>query len=287
MEKNFVTVNDQDMAYVEMGAGRPIVFLHGNPVSSYLWRDVMPQVQHLGRCIAPDLIGMGDSAKLPEADADTYTFDTHSRYLAGFMDALGLHQDVVLVLHDWGSALGFDWANSNRDAVSGFAYMEAIVKPIESWDDFSPGGRPIFQALRSDAGEGMIVEKNMFIERILPGSVLRDLTPAEIDEYRRPFLNPAHRYPTLTWPRQIPIAGEPADVVSRVQAYADWLATAPTPKLFVDADPAAILIGPQRAFCRGWPNQTETTVRGIHFLQEDSGAEIGQAIAKWITKQGV
>lgn len=287
MDKNFVTVDGQDMAYVEMGTGRPIVFLHGNPVSSYLWRDVMPQVQHLGRCIAPDLIGMGDSAKLPDADADTYTFDTHSRYLAGFMDALGLNRDVVLVLHDWGSALGFDWANSHRDAVSGFAYMEAIVKPIDSWDDFSPDATPIFQALRSEAGEAMILDKNLFVERILPGSVLRDLSYAEMAEYRRPFLKPADRYPTLTWPRQIPIAGGPADVTARVQAYADWLNTTPLPKLFVDADPAAILIGAQRAFCRGWPNQTEVSVRGIHFIQEDSGAEIGQAIANWITETGV
>lgn len=193
------------------------------------------------------------------------------------MGALNLNEDVVLVLHDWGSALGFDWANAHRDAVSGCAYMEAIVMPIDSWDDFSPDATPIFQALRSEAGEAMIVEKNVFIERILPGSVLRDLTPEEMTEYRRPFLDPAHRYPTLTWPRQIPVAGEPADVVSRVRAYADWLATAPFPKLFVDADPAAILIGAQRNFCRTWPNQTEVGVRGIHFLQEDSGAEIGQA----------
>lgn len=287
MDKNFVTVDGQDMAYVEMGTGRPIVFLHGNPVSSYLWRDVMPQVQHLGRCIAPDLIGMGDSAKLPDADSDTYIFDTHSRYLAGFMDALGLNRDVVLVLHDWGSALGFDWANSHRDAVSGFAYMEAIVKPIDSWDDFSPDATPIFQALRSEAGEAMILDKNLFVERILPRSVLRDLSDAEMAEYCRPFLKPADRYPTLTWPRQIPIAGAPADVAARVQAYADWLNTTPLPKLFVDADPAAILIGSQRAFCRGWPNQTEVFVRGIHFIQEDSGAEIGQAIANWITETGV
>lgn len=287
MVKNIVTVNGRDMAYVEMGTGRPIVFLHGNPASSYLWRDVMPQVQHLGRCIAPDLIGMGDSAKLPDADARTYTFDTHSRYLTGFMDALDLKKDVVLMLHDWGSALGFDWANAHRDAVSGIAYMEAIVKPIDSWEDFSPDATPIFQALRSDAGEVMIIDKNIFIERILPGSILRDLTTKEMNEYRRPFLDPAHRYPTLTWPRQIPIAGQPADVVSRVQAYADWLAIAPMPKLFVDADPAAILIGAQRTFCRSWPNQSETSVRGIHFLQEDSGAEIGQAVAKWMTDQDV
>ncbi|WP_298836348.1 haloalkane dehalogenase [uncultured Roseobacter sp.] len=287
MQKNSVSVMGHEMAWTETGSGRPVVFLHGNPTSSYLWRDVMPEVAHLGRCIAPDLIGMGDSAKLPDADANTYTFETHSRFLAGFMRALNLQQDVVLVIHDWGSALGFDWAFHNQGAVSGIAYMEGIVMPLPRWSDFSSAATPVFQALRSDAGEEMILDRNIFIERILPGSVLRELTSDEMDEYRRPFLRRWDRFPTLTWPRQIPIEGEPPEVVSRVQAYADWLRGSDLPKLFVDADPGAILIGDQRAFCRSWPNQREVQVSGIHFIQEDSGREIGRAVASWISDTGI
>ncbi|WP_375227434.1 haloalkane dehalogenase [Roseobacter sp. S98] len=287
MQKNFVNVMGQDMAWTGMGEGRPIVFLHGNPTSSYLWRDVMPGVAHLGRCIAPDLIGMGDSAKLPGADAGTYTFDLHSRYLAGFMQAMGLEEDVLMVVHDWGSALGFDWAFHNQRAVRGIAYMEGIVMPLPGWGDFSEAATPVFQALRSEAGEEMILDRNVFIERILPGSVLRDLTEAEMTEYRRPFLQREDRYPTLTWPRQIPIGGEPAEVVARIGAYASWLKRSDLPKLFIDADPGAILIGQQREFCRAWPNQREVQVAGSHFIQEDSGAEIGQAIAHWITQEGL
>lgn len=283
INKQYVDVEGHRMAYVEVGAGRPIVFLHGNPTSSYLWRDVIPKVAPLGRCIAPDLIGMGDSAKLPGADETTYTFATHARFVEGFMTALGLSSDVVLVIHDWGSALGFDWANRNRDAVSGIAYMEGIVQPLAAWSDFNPDATPLFQALRSDAGRALIVEKNVFVERILPGSVLRGLTEAEMAVYRAPFARPEDRYPTLTFPRQIPIEGQPADVVERVQAYADWLAASDVPKLFVDAEPGAILVGRQRDFCRAWPNQTEVRVAGSHFIQEDSGADIGAAIADWLT----
>ena len=282
MTKKTITVHGQDMAYLEEGSGKPIVLLHGNPTSSYLWRDVIPELTSLGRCIAPDLIGMGDSAKLPDPDISTYTFATHRRYLAGFMEAMELDSDVLLVIHDWGSALGFDWANHNRDAVRGIAYMEGIVRPIADWSEFLPGGTPIFQALRSDAGPEMILDKNVFIERILPGSILRELTDDEMNTYRAPFETRNDRWPTLTWPRQIPIAGEPADVVAYVQAYADWMATNDLPKLFVNAEPGAILIGGVREFCRTWPNQTEVTVKGIHFIQEDSGPEIGQAIANWM-----
>lgn len=284
MDKKRIQLGGHQMAYIEAGSGRPIVFLHGNPTSSYLWRDVIPQVSHLGRCIAPDLIGMGDSDKLPNADVTTYTIATHRRFLAGFMQALDLTRDVTLVLHDWGSALGFDWANHNRMAVRGIAYMEAIVRPFAQWSDFSESATPMFQALRSEAGETMILDKNLFIERILPGSVLRDLTEAEMDAYRRPFAQRMDRYPTLTFPRQIPIEGEPAEVAELVGDYAVWLAQSDLPKLFIDAEPGAILVGRQRDFCRTWPNQREARVRGSHFIQEDSGPEIGQAIAAWIEK---
>ena len=283
LTKKTVDVLDSRMAYHERGEGAPVLLLHGNPTSSYLWRDVIPELQGLGRLIAPDLIGMGDSAKLPNPGPDTYRFTTHRQYLEVFIDTvIGKAESIVLVLHDWGSALGFDWANRHRDRIRGIAYMEAIVRPVASWDEWSAQAAPIFQGFRSDKGEAMILERNMFVERVLPGSVLRKLTEAEMTEYRRPFLQREDRWPTLTWPRQIPIAGEPAEVVEIAQAYAQWMAENRIPKLFVNAEPGAILIGAPREFCRGWRNQTEVTVPGSHFIQEDSGQAIGMAVAGWI-----
>ena len=270
------------MAYVETGEGDPIVLLHGNPTSSYLWRNVIPHLEPLGRCIAPDLIGMGDSEKLSPSGPDRYTFVEHRRYLDALLEALGVRERVTLVIHDWGSALGFDWANRHRDAVRGIAYMEAIVRPV-SWTEWPEGARKIFQALRSPAGDEMILQKNVFVERILPASVLRGLTDSEMAVYRRPFLEAGEsRRPTLTWPRQIPVDGEPVEVVAIVEAYAKWLSESPVPKLFINAEPGSILVGPQREFCRTWPSQTEVTVRGSHFIQEDSPDEIGRAIAGWM-----
>ena len=276
------------MAYHERGEGAPVLFLHGNPTSSYLWRDVIPELEGHGRLIAPDLIGMGDSAKLPNPGPDTYRFTTHRDYLDGFIDAvIGRTEPVVLVVHDWGSALGFDWANRHRNRVRGIAYMEAIVRPIASWDQWSAAATPIFQGFRSDKGEAMILDRNMFVERVLPGSVLRKLTEPEMAEYRRPFIQREDRWPTLTWPRQIPIAGEPADVVQIAQAYSQWMAESAMPKLFVNAEPGAILTGASRDFCRSWKNQTEVTVPGSHFIQEDSGPAIGRAVAAWMTANGL
>ncbi len=282
IDKKYVTVNGRKMAYVEAGTGRPIVLLHGNPTSSYLWRDVIPELTGLGRCIAPDLIGMGDSDKLPDPGPDTYTFKTHSSYLDGFLAAMGLTENVLLVIHDWGSALGFHWAHRHPDAVAGIAYMEGIVAPYPSWDAFSKDATPIFQAFRSDAGEEMVLDRNMFIERVLRHSAFRDWDEAELDEYRRPFPNREDRWPMLTFPRQIPIEGHPAEVADLVAAYSSWMAETPFPKLFVNAEPGAITVGDAREICRKWPNQTEVTVRGIHFIQEDSGPEIGQAVAQWM-----
>ncbi|HEY4027555.1 MAG TPA: haloalkane dehalogenase [Candidatus Dormibacteraeota bacterium] len=280
--KQRVLVDGRSMAYIEEGSGDPIVLLHGNPTSSYLWRNVIPHLAPLGRCIAPDLIGMGDSDPLPDSGPGRYRFVEHRHYLDGLLEALGVRADVTFVVHDWGSALGFDWANRHRDAVSGLAYMEAIVRPV-TWATWPDAARGIFQGLRSEAGESMVLERNLFVEAILPGSLLRKLSDEEMAEYRRPFLEPGERRrPTLTWPRQIPIEGEPADVTEIVSSYAEWLSAAPVPKLFVNAEPGAILTGEQREFCRTWPNQTEVTVRGGHFVQEDSPAEIGQAIANWM-----
>jgi haloalkane dehalogenase len=270
------------MAYVEEGSGDPIVFLHGNPTSSYLWRGVIPHVAPLGRCIAPDLIGMGDSDPLPDSGPGRYRFVDHRAHLDALLEELGVRERVTFVVHDWGSALGFDWANRHRDAVAGIAYMEAIVRPV-TWADWPDAARRVFQGFRSEAGDSMVLERNVFVENVLPGSVLRGLTDEEMAEYRRPFLEPGEsRRPTLTWPREIPIEGEPADVTEIVRAYGEWLRESPVPKLFVNAEPGALLTGTQRDLCRTWPNQTEVTVRGSHFVQEDSPAEIGAAIAAWL-----
>ena len=269
---------DTEMAYVDVGSGDPVVFLHGNPTSSYLWRNVIPHVQPSARCLAPDLIGMGDSGKAP---AGSYRFVDHARYLDAWFEALALDR-VTLVVHDWGSALGFHWARRHPERVRGLVYMEALVRPV-TWDEWPEVARKVFQAMRSPGGEEMVLVKNVFVERILPLSVLRGLTEAEMAVYRRPYLEPGEsRRPTLTWPRQIPIDGEPADVVAIVDDYARWLGTSDVPKLFVNAEPGTILSGPQREFCRTWPNQQEITVRGSHFVQEDSPREIGAAVAGFV-----
>jgi haloalkane dehalogenase len=283
-EKQFIQVKGRRMAYTEAGepAGAPIVFLHGNPTSSYLWRNIWPHVQELGRVIVPDLIGMGDSEKLPNSGPASYRFVEHREYLDALLSALGVTENVTLVIHDWGSALGFDWARRHADPVAGICYMEGIVRPVQ-WSEWSPQATPVFQGFRSDAGDAMVLEKNIFVEKVLPGSVLRGLTEEEMAVYRRPFANAGEdRRPTLTWPREIPIEGEPEDVVQIVQDYADWIKDAAFPKLFINAEPGAILIGAQREFCRTWPNQREVTVKGSHFIQEDSPHEIGAALAEWI-----
>ena len=282
--KRRIQVLGKTMTAVDEGEGDPILFLHGNPTSSYLWRNVIPHLAGLGRCIAPDLIGMGDSDKLDASGPDAYTFVQHREYLDAALEALDVRENVTLVVHDWGSALGFDWANRHRDSVRGIAYMEAIVRPL-GWEEWPEAATAIFRAFRSPAGEDVVLEKNVFVDRVLPSSVLRGLTDAEMEVYRRPFLRAGEdRRPTLTWPRQIPLGGEPADVVEIVGRYAEWLETSQIPKLFVNADPGIILTGPQREFCRGWPNQSEITVAGSHFIQEDSPDEIGRGIADWLRK---
>jgi haloalkane dehalogenase len=284
--KKFVNVHGARMAYVEMGSGAPIVFQHGNPTSSYLWRNVMPPLANQGRCIAIDLIGMGDSDKLAPSGPHRYTLAEHQRYFDGALDALGVGRDATLVLHDWGSALGFDWARRHANRLKGVCYMEAIVQPM-NWAQWPAAATAVFKGFRSPAGEEMVLTKNVFVERVLPGSILRKLTDEEMNVYRRPFTEPGEgRRPTLTWPRQIPLDGEPADVVAVVQRYADFLATSAVPKLFINADPGAILTGEQREFCRAWPNQREVTVKGNHFIQEDSPDEIAEAIGRWLAAIG-
>jgi haloalkane dehalogenase len=284
-KKRVMEVDGLEMAFVDQGDG-PLTFvlLHGNPTSSFLWRDVIPPLLPLGRCVAPDLIGMGDSAKLPGSGPDSYSFAEHRSYLDRLLDSIDLPEQVVLVVHDWGSALGFDWARRNPERVAGIVYMEAIVRPI-TWDEWPEKGRRAFEMLRTPEGDQRVLEENFFVEAILPSSVTRDLSEEEMDEYRRPFLQSGEdRRPTLTWPRQIPIDGYPEDVTGIVAEYSNWLSTDGVPKLFVNAEPGAILTGAQREMCRTWPNQAEVTVPGMHYLQEDSGRQIGDSIAEWAAR---
>ena len=283
-DKRTVAVDGLKMAYVEMGTGDPIVFLHGNPTSSYLWRNILPALSGHGRCIAPDLVGMGDSDKRVPAGPGSYRFVDHREFLDAFLFELDIRQDVTLVVHDWGSALGFDWARRHPMSVKAIAYMEAIVCPmtIEEWPP-----RKVFEGMRSSDGEAMVLDKNVFVENILPRSIQRTLSPEEMDEYRRPFREPGEdRRPTLTWPREMPLDGEPADVVEIVEAYSKYLARSDVPKLFINAEPGAILTGRMRELCRRWPNQREVTVKGIHFIQEDSPAEIASALRDWLSGFG-
>jgi haloalkane dehalogenase len=280
--KRRTEVHGTEMALIDEGEGEPtFLLLHGNPTSSFLWREVIEPLLPLGRCVAPDLIGMGDSDRPADAGPESFGFTEHRRYLGALLDHAIPDGSVILVIHDWGSALGFDWAMRNPGRVAGIAYMEAIVRPV-SWREWPEGAREIFQAFRSPVGEELILEKNLFVEAVLPSSILRDLEPEEMNEYRRPFVEPGERRrPTLRWPRELPIEGRPADVVEIVERYGAWLSESEVPKLFIDADPGAILTGAQREYCRAWPNQREERVQGAHFLQEDSGPEIGRLIAEW------
>ncbi len=273
-----VRVLDTEMSYVDVGEGDPIVFLHGNPTWSYLWRNIIPFLRNYGRCLAPDLVGMGQSGKSPSG---AYRFMDHVRYLDAWFDALGLSNNVVLVLHDWGSALGFYRAYRYVGHVKAIAYMEAIVQP-RNWEDFPHGRDAIFRALRSGKGEQMVLEDNFFVETVMPKSILRTLSQEEMDAYRAPFKDREARLPTLVWPRELPIEGEPADIVAIVRNYGDWLAKSTIPKLFISAEPGVLLTGRAREFCRTWPNQREVTVKGIHYLQEDSPAEIGVALQEFV-----
>ncbi|MFI6317229.1 haloalkane dehalogenase [Nonomuraea sp. NPDC050556] len=270
------------MSYVETGAaddgGGPVVFLHGNPTSSYLWRDVIPHVADRHRVLAPDLAGMGASGPITDGG---YRFADHARHLDAWFDAVVPEGPVTLVLHDWGSALGFHWAHRHAERVRGIAYMEAIVQP-RLWSDFPEGRDTLFRAMRGPEGVRLCLEENFFVETVLPKSVLRALTPEEMDAYRAPFTTRESRMPTLVFPRELPIDGEPADVAAIVEEYGAWLSRSPVPKLLVSARPGAILIGRALDFARTWPNQREVEVAGIHYVQEDSADEIGLAVREFL-----
>ena len=281
MDKKKISIDGKEIAYHQQGSGEPIVFLHGNPTSSYLWRNITPYLHDQASCISMDLIGMGDSDKLDNPDTNSYRFEEHFYYVEKAIKALTNNEKITLVVHDWGSALGFHWSYKHPELIKGIAYMEAIVKEM-TWDDWDKNAKSIFQGFRSDAGEDLVLEKNYFIEKVLPGSIIRTLDADEMNEYRRPFLSSGEdRRPTLSWPREIPIEGEPGNVCQIVNEYAQWMKTNNIPKLFINAEPGAITTGKIRDFCRSWKNQTQVTVKGIHFIQEDSPDEIGKALSKW------
>jgi haloalkane dehalogenase len=278
----YARVHGLRMAYREVGTGDPVVFLHGNPTSSYLWRDVLGRAARHGRCVAPDLVGMGASDELPGSGPGSYRFVEHRRHLDGLLDALAVTERVVLVGHDWGGVLAFDWARRHPGAVRGIAYLETLVAPV-SWDGPNAPDPGLFGPLRGPEGERLVLEENVFVEKVLPAGTLRTLSAEEMDAYRAPYRTPGEsRRPTLTWPREIPIDGDPADVEEIVTRNAEWMASSPVPKLFIDGDPGALLTGPLRERCRRWPAQREVTVRGLHFLPEDSATEIADALDAWL-----
>jgi haloalkane dehalogenase len=277
--RRHVTVLDTSMAYVDVGEGDPIVFLHGNPTPSYLWRNIIPYLLPYGRCLAPDYVGMGNSGASPNG---SYRFVDHQRYLDAWFEKLEIRKNVILVVHDWGSALGFYWAQRHPERIKAIVYMEGIVRSFLSWDEWPEVTRAFFQAQRTEQGEDLILQKNLFIEYLLP---LRHISKEAMDVYRRHYRNPGpSRQPMLTWTRELPIAGQPADVVSIVDSYAKWLSNSPIPKLFIDAEPAGFLIGAQREFCRVWPNQQTVTIKGSHFLQEEAPDEVGDATARFVSE---
>ncbi|HEY4456785.1 MAG TPA: haloalkane dehalogenase [Pseudonocardiaceae bacterium] len=281
-ELKYRDVKGSRMAYVDEGTGDAIVFAHGNPTSSYLWRNVMPHLEGLGRLVAADMIGMGNSDKLSPSGQDRYGYAEQYDYLSALWDSLDLGDNVILVLHDWGSAVGFDWASRHRDRVRGIAFMEGIVAQPR-WTDFPDDVVNMFQGFRSPAGEHMVLEQNLWIEGVLPALIQRQLDDEEMDHYRRPFAEPGEdRRPTLSWPRHLPVDGEPADVAAIVAEYGAWLAGSDVPKLFINAEPGEIINDRVREIIRSWPSLTETTVRGRHFIQEDSPDEIGRAVARFV-----
>lgn len=282
MNKNYKEILGKQMAYIDSGEGQSIVFLHGNPASSFLWRNITPFVSDLGRIIVPDLIGMGDSEKLEGIDNPDYQYHGQYKYLSTLLDSLDLGDEINLVIHDWGSAMGFQYARENSDRIKSITFMEAIVMPL-SWDQWPENARNIFQLMRSEAGEEIVLEKNIFVERILLNDSANGFTDEERNEYIRPFKNPGEdRRPTLTWPRQIPIDGSPQAVIDEVTKNGEFHKDSKIPKLFINADPGSILIGEQRDFVRSWTNLRELTVKGNHFIQEHSPKEIGEALKSFI-----
>ncbi|KAI8271140.1 hypothetical protein K4K58_000015 [Colletotrichum sp. SAR11_239] len=283
-EKRRVHVLDTNMAYVDTGSspGTATVFIHGNPTSSYLWRNIIPHVSGKSRCIAPDLVGFGDSDKVPGLE---YRVADHQAYLDAFMDAVLPTEKVILVLHDWGSALGLDWARRNENRVGGLALME-FMHPSSSWDTAPRAMAEHFRPFREpQVGRELIIDQNVFIERILPGSIVRQLSEEEMEEYRRPFLDPASREPVWRFPNEIPIGGQPADVAEMADKYMAWLLKTELPKLFFWVTPGGTIGEEKAAELMEKLRNTRSVYLGpgVHFVQEDHPHAIGREISQWLS----
>jgi haloalkane dehalogenase len=277
-EKKRMEVNGKQMAYVDTGDGDPIVFFHGNITSSYMWRNVIPHVEGFARCIAIDNIGQGDSDKL---EGSMYRLADHQPFTNGLLAALGIEENFTIVTHDWGAQLGLTWASEQKDALKGIVMCQGVIGNFH-WDHWPPDVRVLFKRFRSGEGEELVLQENFFVEKILPAMVVGEVTEEIHNEYRRPYHNPGEdRRPTLTWPREIPIEGEPADTLDIIERNNAWVAESPVPKLFINTEPGAVLVGEHRDMVRSWPNVSEVTVKGLHYCHEDSPDEMGRAIADW------
>lgn len=281
-EKKKIEIDGLAMAAVDAGDGDPIVFLHGNATSSYMWRNILPHCEGLGRLIAIDNIGQGDSDKLPDSGPTSYLLKEHQHFIDRTLDALGVTENVTLVMHDWGGTLGLTWARAHADRIKGLAFCEAILRDHPSWDEYPEALRGGLRRVRGPEGREMVMEDNFFVERIFTAGVMRDIEAETMAEIRRPYLGaPENRRPTLSWVRQIPVEGQPAFVAELVEDLSDWMAETPTPKLFIRAEPGQIMFEKDIDMIATWPALTTAMVKGLHHPQEDSPDDIGRAIAEW------
>ncbi|MGY8957863.1 MAG: haloalkane dehalogenase, partial [Alphaproteobacteria bacterium] len=241
--KKYLEVNGRRLAYVDEGEGDPIVFVHGNATSSYMWRNIMPHLEGLGRLIALDNIGQGDSDKLPDSGPGSYMIPEHLIYFDGALEALGVRENVTLVMHDWGGSLGLSWANRHPDALKGLAHCEIVVANHASYDSYRDGHGERVRRAQGPEGEALVLEGNFFVENVFTGGVIREVDAETMAEIRRPYEESGEaRRPTLSWVRQIPIGGKPADVAELSERLSSWMTTIDTPKLFIEGDPGQIIV---------------------------------------------
>ena len=285
IQKKYIEIAGKKMAVIDEGSGEPIVFLHGNPTSSYLWRNIAPNFKETNRIIVPDLMGMGDSEKLDGIDNPSYNLMGHYDFLDQLLEKLEIGNNIHFVIHDWGCALGMIYARLNSEKIKSITFMEGIAIPL-TWEKWPEIARKIFSLFRSDAGEELVLEKNFFVERLLLTDPISPMSEEDKKEYLRPYIDAGEsRRPTLTWPRNIPLDGkEPIETLEAVKANSEFHSSSSIPKLFINADPGLLLVGEQREEIRSWKNLEEVTVKGNHFIQEDSPEEITNHLKSFINK---